>query len=191
MQHQTRVDARTIRTEQTIRQTLEQMILEMEYNEITVSELTKRAGIHRKTFYLHYETIEHLFAELANDYADEITRPLKASIDLGEHPGLHTILKSYNAVLEERSQLHQRLFCTQSYQPIFDKIQELSSNQAYQYLSSLNQYDPEKLKCILTFLAYGSNAVHRNHYLMGQDVSQKSAQCISYLVDVCESMLQL
>ena len=50
MEHKTRIDARTIRTKEIIRTTLEKMILELDLQKITVSELTRRAEIDRKTF---------------------------------------------------------------------------------------------------------------------------------------------
>ena len=67
MEHAAENDVRTQRTKAAIRNALEEMIVEMDAHRITVSELTKRAGIHRKTFYLHYETIEDLFYEQADN----------------------------------------------------------------------------------------------------------------------------
>ena len=36
----------------------------MDYEKITVRELTDRAMINRKTFYLHYETLDELLEEV-------------------------------------------------------------------------------------------------------------------------------
>lgn len=48
------------------------MIMEKDASGITVKELTDRAMIHRKTFYLHYTSIEALYedilSELSKDY---------------------------------------------------------------------------------------------------------------------------
>lgn len=40
-------------------------------DKITVKALTDRAGINRKTFYLHYETIEAFYDEIMNGIMDE------------------------------------------------------------------------------------------------------------------------
>ena len=69
MEEKIRTDARTIRTKTLIRRVLEEMIVEMDARSITVGELTGRAGIHRKTFYLHYDTMDDLYHELADDIA--------------------------------------------------------------------------------------------------------------------------
>ena len=57
-------DLRVRKTKEAIRRTFEDMICEMDYEKITVKELTDRAMINRKTFYLHYETLDDLLEEL-------------------------------------------------------------------------------------------------------------------------------
>ena len=43
-------DLRVIRTREAIRKTFEEMICEMDYEQISIKELTERARINRKTF---------------------------------------------------------------------------------------------------------------------------------------------
>lgn len=66
------MDRRTVRTKKLIWDTFREMLLEMELEAITVKELSERAGINRKTFYAHYDSIEALseaFAlELIGDF---------------------------------------------------------------------------------------------------------------------------
>ena len=57
------VDPRAARTQAAIKEAFEQMACEADAGRITVKELAERAGINRKTFYLHFETIEALFDE--------------------------------------------------------------------------------------------------------------------------------
>lgn len=51
-----KVDLRVQRTKENIRRGFEEMICEMDYEEMSIKELTQRAKINRKTFYLHYDT---------------------------------------------------------------------------------------------------------------------------------------
>ena len=51
------VDPRVHKTREAIRNTFKKKICEMPAEKITVKELTDRAKIHRKTFYLHYTTL--------------------------------------------------------------------------------------------------------------------------------------
>ena len=50
------------------------MICELEYSELNVKELCARAMINRKTFYLHYESLDALFAELENEIVEGYTK---------------------------------------------------------------------------------------------------------------------
>ena len=65
------MDRRVLRTKAAIRETFVQMMGEMELPRITVKALTDRAGVNRKTFYLHYETIDFLVAEVLDELCDD------------------------------------------------------------------------------------------------------------------------
>ena len=53
-------DLRFIKNEALIQKTFREMIAENEYSRISIKELTERAQINRKTFYLHYPSLDHL-----------------------------------------------------------------------------------------------------------------------------------
>ena len=49
MRHKQEADLRVRRTRTAIRSTFRQMLLDMDYEQITIQELTDRAGINRRT----------------------------------------------------------------------------------------------------------------------------------------------
>ena len=55
-----RYDRRVERTRNAIINAFKEMIVEKEFKEITIKELAERANINRKTFYLHYESMEEI-----------------------------------------------------------------------------------------------------------------------------------
>lgn len=57
-------DLRFIKNEHLIRKTFRNMMAETEYSKISIKELTERAEINRKTFYLHYPSLDHLLTAL-------------------------------------------------------------------------------------------------------------------------------
>lgn len=71
-------DLRVIKTKESIYKAFKQMICEMDANKITIRELTNRARIHYKTFYLHYPCIEALFedviGQMLEQYFNEINK---------------------------------------------------------------------------------------------------------------------
>ena len=70
------------RTRRVIKDAFRELVCEKDAGRITVKELTERAGINRKTFYLHFETIEGLYSALLDDimntfFAERETTPDK------------------------------------------------------------------------------------------------------------------
>lgn len=64
MQQEEYVDPRVIRTKEAIRKALVSLIVERNYNKITITDITLRAGLARPTFYLHYATKEDVLKEI-------------------------------------------------------------------------------------------------------------------------------
>ncbi|MCR2041069.1 TetR/AcrR family transcriptional regulator [Parvibacter caecicola] len=64
-------DLRVKRTRQLLRQAFCQLVAEGDINRITVKALTERAGVNRKTFYLHYETIDDFYDEIMTEIMDD------------------------------------------------------------------------------------------------------------------------
>lgn len=60
-------DLRYIKTKEIIHSTFRELLKTMPYHKITVKLLAEKARINRKTFYLHYDTLEELLEELRCD----------------------------------------------------------------------------------------------------------------------------
>lgn len=66
-------DPRYIRTEKILQKTFREMIVEMPYANISVKELMERAGLNKKTFYLHYTDLDALLLSVQKEvYSDTL-----------------------------------------------------------------------------------------------------------------------
>ena len=74
MKKVTTTDLRTIRTKKAIHNAFQAMAANTDIAHITVKELAELAGINRKTFYSHYDSIEALEQELLQSLIQEIYR---------------------------------------------------------------------------------------------------------------------
>lgn len=63
-------DLRVEKTIDAIHSTFKQMLLETDFDRITVKELCARARINKKTFYRYYPAIEYLLAEMQQSYEE-------------------------------------------------------------------------------------------------------------------------
>lgn len=62
-------DRRVQKTKKAIEDAFETLIQNVDYEKITVSAIAKEANINRKTFYLHYPSVEDLLNSLAERHA--------------------------------------------------------------------------------------------------------------------------
>ena len=60
-------DRRVSKTRNAITNTLLQMMEKQSISEITISELTEKANVNRKTFYNHYDSVDAVLSELENN----------------------------------------------------------------------------------------------------------------------------
>jgi AcrR family transcriptional regulator len=65
-------DRRILRTRQMIQDSFMELMSEKEYESITVTDISARADINRKTFYAHYESVEQLLKQIIFDMLDEL-----------------------------------------------------------------------------------------------------------------------
>ena len=76
MKNRDKIDKRVEKTRNSIITTFKEMIIEKDFKEITIKELAERANINRKTFYLHYESMEEILFDLSIDLSDQIFESL-------------------------------------------------------------------------------------------------------------------
>ena len=75
-----RIDRRVIKTKQAILEAFNRMLLKMPYDKITISALAREADIDRKTFYLHYDSIENLLEDIMEDKIREVVESVDEDI---------------------------------------------------------------------------------------------------------------
>lgn len=69
--NQKQEDIRIQKTNRAIKEAFRFMVCEMPADKITVKELSERAHIHRKTFYLHYSCLEELYQEMLREACED------------------------------------------------------------------------------------------------------------------------
>ena len=85
LMEKTNLDLRVRRTLRNIREAFYELILEEDFHQISITELTKRADINRKTFYLHYNSLDDLVDELEREMGEKLRLNLKRI-----HPAIWT-----------------------------------------------------------------------------------------------------
>lgn len=74
-------DLRVIKTKTNLEMAFLELLKEKPLEKITVTELCKKSGITRKTFYLHYENVPKYFEEFIKQLLDELEESLQKATD--------------------------------------------------------------------------------------------------------------
>lgn len=121
MKNDQKTDLRVIRTKKSIRDAFCSMIMEMEYTDITIKELTGRAMINRNTFYLHYNSIDALLEELQNEIVEDFIswKPSYQKID-----DIKQMVRNFFEYVSNQSPLRERILTTGSYLFVYERINQ-------------------------------------------------------------------
>lgn len=189
MKHTTRIDARTIKTKQRIQETLHQMIMQYKYGQVTVSELARQAKINRKTFYLHYDTIESAFDELATNMAHKIGNLSTSHIESILRGDYAAFFTAYEKFLSCDEDFHKRLFCEPSYRSLNQQIQDRSCEALLETLKDASPTMSDDAWMKIVFIAYGVNGIRRRAYMdTGSAPDASSSEFVSKLASACWSV---
>lgn len=160
-------DSRVRRTCAAIKETVKQMICEMDAGKITVKELTDRAGIHRKTFYLHYAYIEALLEELLQEVLDSYS----AQMDRLEVPFYIT---DTNRVFFEffaaQEPYVEKMMCDPSYRSYCDALLFRSLAHNRQRFDTVERYSAAMRNVIDSFMVNGTLNIYRQWIADGKAI---------------------
>ncbi len=146
-------DLRVRKTKLAIRNTLKEMIYEMDYEDITIKELTARAQINRKTFYLHYRDLEELFAELEQEIADTF---IKNDLSYTNIKDIKDLVRLVFEAAEHMPQLYERILCSSSYRAVDERAKRRVMD--YRKKTNRGTFGLDEYSENLVFAYCGSNA---------------------------------
>ncbi len=103
-----RGDKRATESKQQLRKALFQLLSEKEWGKISVQDLTKVAGIHRTTFYQHYEDKFDLAQQVMDEMFDVMKCAIFAPVQEGnlekEHAAYVYIFRFYQHLQEHEEE---------------------------------------------------------------------------------------
>ena len=118
MEH-TSKDLRVRRTLKAIRKAFYELVLEKSYSDISITELTERAEINRKTFYLHYSSLDDLIHEVEQETVEHILKNIHLSAENLDVAGCVSTFYHY---LDECDGVQQKLLCDSHYHFFYEDV---------------------------------------------------------------------
>ncbi len=173
-------DLRVRKTREAIHQTFKLMICEMDYDQITIKELTERAQINRKTFYLHYNNLDDLLTELQEEIADNFIR---RKVSYGSMRDIRSLIRLFFEHAANMPLLHERLMCSGSYRPVWEKINKRIMD--YRRQTNRGAFGLDEYAENLVFAYYGANST----ILYRQWVADGKKLSLEELIDIATKLI--
>ncbi len=131
-------DLRVRRTLKSIRNAFYQLVLEKDYADISITELTDLAEINRKTFYLHYSSLDDLVKEVEDEIVQDILEYVENEAENLDVAGC--VGKFYH-YLDECDEVQQKLLCDSHYHFFYEDVTNaVLGSHAFQKFFSITQY---------------------------------------------------
>ena len=113
-------DLRVVRTRKAIKRAFEEIASETGLEKMTVKALAERAGINRKTFYLHYETLEALYDDVMNGIMDDFFENYEITPEIPED--IDGRARRFFLFLTGQSKIVEDLVCQPSYYDFGERV---------------------------------------------------------------------
>lgn len=97
-----KIDRRVLRTRRAIEEAFGRLIIDNDYDKITVSAIAAEANINRKTFYLHYQSVDDVLDSMASNYARYMLERLTSEGFFDEEPlNMEHVAQSIGSIYRE------------------------------------------------------------------------------------------
>ncbi len=111
-------DLRYQKTEGLIQKAFRELMGEMDYLQITIQKLADRAQINRKTFYLHYSSVDELLLKMQKRIVDEFLEPIKDAKLPGD---LEKVVRNCYVASEKADAMNEKILCSKGRFPVEDR----------------------------------------------------------------------
>ena len=150
-------DMRITRTREAIRSAFTDMICEMDYEQITIKELTERAGVNRKTFYLHFDSLDDLLGEMQNEMSKRFMERIK---DLKPPYDMDKITRAFYLSMEESGKFGERLACSGNYHYINRRMVNAIMRDTWRE-ENAKAKDPYLQNIVMAYVSQSTLAIYR------------------------------
>lgn len=139
-------DRRTQKTKTSIKDAIMDLILYEKLEDITITKITNKANIARKTFYLHYNSIEDVIYDIENDIYETLMNSLNKYISNKSYLIPNIFLDLNNIIIQEEL-LFKRIAISDSYslfqnafERVLDKLIQEIVEKVYNVISENTKY---------------------------------------------------
>lgn len=181
-----RVDRRVIRTRRAIMEAFERLLENHELSQITISAIAREADIDRKTFYLHFGSIDGLLDAIAEDSVAYIAAQVEAALGGHEvdnvedvHVAAETFFGFINKAVEANIALNRRLFEILPAEELIARIRKPLEARLLNGGMVPDDLPDERFEFYLSFLLSGIVGIYRSWVLSDSQIPIEEVSTIA------------
>ena len=148
------MDKRIIKTKERICDALLQLMKEKKSSKITVSEIAKISNIERKTFYLHYNCIEDVYADIETSITEQLENEINKYIENPNYQ-IKNIYYNLNTVINNNMTFFKSVSVNDSYSYLLHSFEKALSKIIIRIAKEICHVDSNNLQYYTDFYAAG------------------------------------
>jgi AcrR family transcriptional regulator len=154
-EHIEKKDRRIGKTLKSIRDALMNLLEEKDVSQITIKELAECANINRKTFYMHYSSIDDILDKIENETIEKFLLILDKCDFFHDQFNEYAFFTSLNDVINEDFDFYQKLIHANSYNFLLIKVKKILKDTLIERFYKKLNNDKEVLNLYAEFTASG------------------------------------
>lgn len=151
---ETLIDKRILKTKNKLKSALVELLQEKKLDTITILELTEKASINRKTFYLHYKNIPSVLNDIEQNVINELKEKI-STLELDINTLEQYIYSVFNVILENELAKHL-IQKTNYYKHIFMSLEKLLIDDLERRYKVENEFSTAPLKYTIAHHVFGT-----------------------------------
>lgn len=178
MEDMTKTDKRIIRTKSSLHEALCSLLMEKPSAEITVKELAEKADINRKTFYIHYESVDDVLNEWFWEFVNTMTEEIKsihAEVGVFSEEGI----KLFVDFMRSEEKIINDLMNSPNVTTIMIKVQSILHERFSEEFSQIIKNKNQDIDCeiIASFIAGGVMSTYYECVIKKRSESEIDEMC--------------
>lgn len=170
-EHIEKKDRRIGKTQKSIRDALTNLLEEKDVSQITIKELAECANINRKTFYMHYSSINAIFDKIEDETIEKFLLILDKCDFFHDQFNEYAFFTNLNNVINEDFDFYQKLIRANSYNFLLIKVKKILKDILIERFYKKLNNDKEVLNLYAEFTASGIMSMYIEWFNMDSKLS--------------------
>lgn len=155
------MDRRIVKTREAIRKAYLDLVIEKGSSRISISELARRANIDRKTFYLHYASLDDVLTEYVEKKFSEVVTVMEESHYFDDPFDAKKLIYLLDRFYEEEEELLIAVAGSDAYDDLWRNVHDILADKAVLLYSPHVNISMNEIKVFYDFFSAGVIDVYR------------------------------